>query len=635
MENSARHLAYYEFKNMKNGDSYVDASLFGAFPYGAEIIMILSAPRRESVFEAKLALTPDDGTETSYYAAEYFRTDRSNDEFRLKINTADLTDRAGKRSGLFFYRWETSVPSGTRFFGGERAKKLMEFSSAEDARRQLLVYSDELCTTDALLGGIVYQIFPDRFRRSGKCGFKENADCKNWNDVPSFPVFPGAPHPSNDFFGGDLYGVEEKLDYLSSLGVSAIYLNPVFESSSNHRYDTGDLLKVDLSLGGDAALRSLIRSAEEKGIKVIMDGVFNHVGADSVYFNRYGRYGEGGAFNSKESEYYRWFTFEEYPHKYKSWWGIDVLPKVNSDDETYRTFIKDSFLKKWSGYGVAGWRIDVADELSDQFLKFLRKSVKKYDPDAVLIGEVWEDASNKISYGKRREYLYGDELDGVMNYPLRDALVAYLLNGDCERLRNATEGLYRRYPKTASDTSFNLLGSHDTVRILTALGGEPGAGKTNGEKALMRLYAKERELAIKRLKAAYSTLCALPGVPVIYYGDEAGCEGYGDPFCRCAFPWGEENEDLVDHFRKEGEYRRKEPLFKKGLFEIVYLDSDVFVFLRIPEKEGEYALLTALNRSDRTVEVSTCATSVRIAPVSVMKRKIPLSDTVRPVRNYG
>lgn len=635
MGNQNGQLTYFELKKVWENGSYRDVSLFGSFSADEEVVFILYAPHRDSVSECGLAVTPDGECETIFFSAEFFGTDRSRDMFRTTLKMTELTKKIGKKTGLFFYRWEISCSSGTRFFGGEMPKKLMEYSSPEDARRQLLVYSQFPDSNPYLLGGIVYQIFPDRFRRSGRCGFKKGSVCKKWEDTPSFPLYPGAFHPNDDFFGGDLYGVEEKLDYLSSLGVTAIYMNPVFESASNHRYDTGDMLKVDRSLGGDDALRSLIESAKEKGIAVILDGVFNHVGSDSVYFNKNGRYGKGGAFNSKESEYYPWFVFEEYPQKYLSWWGIDVLPKVNCNDETYRTFIKDKFLNKWNGFGVAGWRIDVADELSDSFLAFLRENVKKNDADAVLIGEVWEDASNKISYGKRREFLYGDELDGVLNYPLREALIAYLLYGDTERLRDATEGLYRRYPKRASDLSFNLLGSHDTVRILTALGGEPGKEKTNDEKSRMRLTPEERELAKKRLKAAFSTVCALPGVPVIYYGDEAGCEGYGDPFCRGTYPWGKEDYDLIWFFRKEGEERRKEPLLEKGLFEIVYLDSDVFCFLRMPEKNGEYALLTVLNRSDKKREISFGEESFTVGPVSVIKKRIAVSDGLRMIDGHG
>ncbi|MBR3423884.1 MAG: glycoside hydrolase family 13 protein, partial [Clostridia bacterium] len=572
MEDRDSQVNFFEFKKIKTDDSYQDASLLGAFSSDAEVLFIFATPRRESIFDVKLAVTHDGGKYTSYYESSFAGIQRSRDMFHVTLKMSEITDKIGRSSGLFFYRWEASGPSGKRYFAGEWAKKLTEYSSLEDAKRQLLVYSANFNSPESFSGGIVYQIFPDRFCRSGKCGFKKGAVCKKWEDLPSFPPYPGAAHPCNDFFGGDLYGVIEKLDYFTSLGVTAIYLNPVFESVSNHRYDTGDMLKVDESLGGDEALRSLIVSAEEKGIKVFLDGVFNHVGADSVYFNKYGGYGQGGAFNSKDSEYFTWFCFEEYPEKYKSWWGIDILPKVNCDNETYRSFIKERFLEKWIGFGVAGWRIDVADELSDMFLSFLRENVKKNAPDAILIGEVWEDASNKISYDKRREFLYGNELDGVMNYPLRDALLSYMLNGDSERLRYATEGLYRRYPKRSSDVSFNILGSHDTVRILTALGGEPYAARTNEEKSTARLSEEERATAKKRLKALYSIVCALPGVPVIFYGDEAGREGYGDPFCRATFPWGKEDKDLISYFKKEGAERRKEPLLERGLFEIVYLD---------------------------------------------------------------
>ncbi len=635
MENRECQVEYYEFKRIKKGDSYNDASLFGAFPDDAEVTFILSAPRSDSVFEVKLAVAPDGGNETTFYGADFFEINGSRDMFRVTVKMDELIIKTGKGTGLFFCRWEVKSFSGTRYFGGELSKKLTEYPSPETARRQLLVFSRGFETPESFKGSVVYQIFPDRFRKSGKCGPKTGTVSKKWDDCPSFPEYPGAHHPNNDFFGGDILGIEEKLDYLSSLGVTVIYLNPIFESESNHRYDTGNMMKVDSSLGGDAAFRSLIAKAKGKGIKIILDGVFNHVGSDSVYFNRYGRYGEGGAYKSKESEYYPWFFFDEYPNSYRTWWGVEILPKVNCDELSYRDFIKDKFLKKWMDCGVSGWRIDVADELSDSFLSFLRENVKKSDPDAVLIGEVWEDASNKISYGNRREYLYGNELDGVMNYPLRDALISYMLSGNAERLRDATEGQYRRYPKQSSDVSFNILGSHDTVRILTAMGGEPCSDKTNDEKSKSRLSAMDRKLAKKKLMAAYSTICMLPGVPVIYYGDEAGCEGYGDPFCRGTFPWENEDGELLSFFREAGKERRKEPLLAKGLFEIVYLDSDVFAFLRTPENGEEYALLTVLNRSEKTVEISLNAGTFGIGPVSVLKKRITLSEAVLLTDLYG
>ncbi len=626
----------YETKKIGTESAYSDASLFGAFPSGTDIELVFTAPRREAFLEVGIVVKRDGKKETSYYSAYYSGTDKDMDRFTVRLNTSDiLIGESAVSVGLFFYCWKVITHTEARYFGGELSKKLTEYSTEDEASRQLLVYSSDFQTPEYLKGGIVYQIFPDRFRKSGKCVPKKGAIVKNWDDDPSYPAYPGAIVSNNDFFCGDLYGVAEKLDYLSTLGITAVYLNPIFESSSNHRYDTGDMMKVDSALGGDAGLVYLIENAEKKGIKIILDGVFNHTGSDSVYFNKFGRYGNDGAYNSKESEYFSWFCFDEYPDKYRSWWGIDILPKVNCDDETYRNFIEKQFLTKWMSLGVSGWRIDVADELTDSFLAFLRENVKNREKDAVLIGEVWEDASNKISYGERRAYLTGNELDGVMNYPLRNALIAYLLYADANRLRDATEGLYRRYPKPSSDVSFNVLGSHDTVRILTSLSGESDKLKTNGEKSGYRMSQETRALAIMRLKAAYSTVCALPGVPVIYYGDEVGVEGFGDPFCRGSFPWGKEDGELLEFYRKEGEERRKEPLLAKGLFEIVHLDGNVFAFVRTPVDGSGDALLTVLNRSGKTVEISFAGATFTVGPIGVIKRKINCSVVKKTMRDYG
>ncbi len=420
---------------------------------------------------------------------------------------------------------------------------------------------------------------------------------EDWDGgIPQFGEYPGAEVANNVFFGGNLRGITEKLDYIASLGVRTIYLSPVFESASNHKYDTGNYMKIDPMFGTDRDFEVLCREAKARGMGIILDGVFNHTGSDSVYFNREGHYRTVGAYQSKRSRYAPWFSFRSFPDDYECWWGVKTLPRVDSANPGYRRFICETVVPKWMKAGVSGWRLDVADELNEAFLDDFRKAVKERDPDSAVIGEVWEDASDKISYGRRRRYLTGRELDSVMNYPLRSAVIGYVMNGETGALRHATEGLYRRYPKAVSDNLLNFLGTHDTERILTVLGGEPTGNKTNAELAVLSMTPEEREAGKKKLCLAWGILVGLPGVPCVFYGDEAGLEGYRDPFCRRPFPWKRMDTDLLSWYRTTGAMRRDEAVFRDGLFRILSLTESEFLYLRSPANGQECSVLTAAAR---------------------------------------
>ena len=510
---------------------------------------------------------------------------------------AELSPEAGE--GLYYYHYAVQLGDGSCcVFGGERPTEL-EVLDNYCGERQLLLYRPDFVTSRRLTEGPVYHIFVDRFASSGKAGAKPGAMIDpDWDGgIPQFGEYPGAEVPNNVFFGGDLCGITEKLDYIASLGVKTIYLSPVFEAASNHKYDTGDYLKIDPMFGDDGDFETLCREAGARGMGILLDGVFNHTGSDSVYFNREGHYGSVGASPSEKSPYAPWYSFRSFPDDYECWWGVKTLPRVDSSHPGYRRFICRSVVGKWMKAGAVGWRLDVADELAEVFLDAFRKSVKREDPDAAVIGEVWEDASDKISYGRRRRYLTGRQLDSVMNYPLRAALIGYVLNGETEALRRATEGLYRRYPKAASDNLLNFLGTHDTERILTVLGGEPTGDKTNAELAVLKMTPEEREAGKKKLMFAWGILTGLPGVPCIFYGDEAGLEGYRDPFCRRPFPWKHIDRDLNAWYRKTGTMRRDEPAFRDGLFRILRLTEDAFVYLRIPADPSHGSVLVAASRT--------------------------------------
>ena len=447
----------------------------------------------------------------------------------------------------------------------------------------LTTYSNDYQTPEWYKGGVMYQIFPDRFCKVGSMPDINGRIERKWGEEPYFRPNEYGKVLNNDFFGGNLKGIQSKLPYLEKLGVSIIYLNPIFEAASNHRYDTSDYMHIDPVLGTEQDLQDLVKAAQEKGIRLILDGVFNHTGDDSVYFNKYGHYSSVGAYQSKSSPYYTWYSFQHYPYDYSSWWGIDILPEVNENSEDYQRFIfgEGGVLKKWLSFGIGGYRLDVADELPDFFLQKLRKSVKESDPNAIIIGEVWEDASNKVAYSKRREYLQGHELDSVMNYPLKESIIGYIQSGNAGNLLHTVRMLINHYPKQTLDCLMNILGTHDTARILTVLGGIYCHNKEEMSKPSAYLSPKAKENAIRKLKMAAILQYTLPGVPCLYYGDEHGLEGHIDPFCRRCFDWENLNEDLLTFYQKLGNIRKKyREIFKDGYFQELRVEDGLMMYKR-------------------------------------------------------
>ena len=477
--------------------------------------------------------------------------------------------------GLYFYWFN---------IGGCRAAmgrdRELEYSDNAPAY-QILVYSADFVTPEWFKGGIMYQIFPDRFFKSGECLAEHGKWLhQSWDEMPEFRPNDQGKVLNNDFFGGNFKGIIEKLDYLKSLRVTVIYLNPIFRAYSNHRYDTGDYMQVDPMLGSEEEFSALISECAKYGIKVILDGVFNHTGDDSRYFNKYGNYDELGAYQSRDSKYYAWYNFKHFPDRYDSWWGIDVLPAVNENCPSYIDFItgKDGVLRHWMKYSLGGFRLDVADELPDEFVGKIRSAIKSADKDAIVIGEVWEDASNKIAYSCRRKYFQGDELDSVMNYPLKDAIINFVVSGNTSLFRQTVNMLLDHYPKCVLDSLMNILGTHDTVRVLTALGGVCAYNKE--EMAAIKLTEEQRAAAKDKLKIASVLLYTIFGIPCIYYGDEIGMEGYSDPFCRMPFAWNRMDEELLLHYRKLGEVRSQYIVFKDGIYRELFHDDKCIAYER-------------------------------------------------------
>lgn len=474
------------------------------------------------------------------------------------------------------------------------------------ARWQLTVYEDT--PTPAWFGeGVTYQIFPDRFRRTsvpdvaGIVGRRWVHD--DWDDQPVFLPDENGQITNRDFFGGSLAGITEKLDYLKSLSVSTLYLNPIFEADSNHRYNTADYRAVDPMLGTEEDFRTLCREAHARGIRVILDGVFNHTGSNSRYFNANGFYPELGAAQSTDSPYFPWYSFHPWPTEYDAWWGIHTLPAVNEDAPDYRRFIisdEDSVVRRWLRLGADGWRLDVADELPDDFIAAIRTAIGQEKADAYLLGEVWEDGSNKIAYSRRRRYLLGRETHGLMNYPFRTALLAWLGGGDAAGFRDAMESIRENYPPAAFYGAMNFLGTHDTARILTLL----GADETPADKsarAAYRLSPAELERGRKKLRLAGMLLYGFPGSPTLYYGDEAGMQGFEDPLNRGTYPWGREDEGLLAFFRQLGQLRSARPSLRRGGIRYLYAQGGGLV---IERRCGGERTVTALNAGGQALTLT-------------------------------
>lgn len=489
------------------------------------------------------------------------------------------------RIGLYYYCFRL----GNEYLG---CGDLRQGTESDHPRCwQLTVFDENFSTPEWFKGGIMYQIFPDRFCKSGDIPIAENKIFRSdWGGTPRFRPNEYGKVLNNDFFGGNFNGVREKLGYLSGLGVTVIYFNPIFKAYSNHRYDTGDYMQIDPLLGTEEDFDALVAEAKEKGIRIVLDGVFNHTGDDSRYFNKYGRYDEVGAYQSTHSPYADWYCFREFPDRYESWWGIETLPAVNEASASYQEFIfgEKGVLKNWLRHGIGGYRLDVADELPAFFLKNLRKAVKEEDPEAVIIGEVWEDASEKIAYGERRTYLQGYELDSVMNYPLKDAIISYMLTENTNQLRNTIAMLIDNYPKKVLDCLMNILGTHDTPRILTVLGNQICTNKE--QMAITRMNEEQRSRAKKKLKIAAVLQFMLPGVPCIYYGDENAMEGYSDPFCRACFDWNHLDEDLGAFYRKLGDIRKNalSDVLRDGIYREVFADARCLVFERKSENRSAF-----------------------------------------------
>ena len=562
---------------------------YGAVPCGTAVSYTVRPLRREGWFRCVLVTQREFSGQTAELELPCTGQDGDRNRFSGIFSAPAEPELVWYWFRLFREDGSSILLDRSGYHGGENVQSW-----------QLTVYEES--STPAWFGcGVVYQIFPDRFCRlelpdpAGMVGSRTIHE--NWSDLPDWRPDAQGEVRNCDFFGGSLQGILSKLDDLADFGVTVLYLNPVFESASNHRYNTADYRAIDPMLGTEDDFHHLCQEAKRRGIRVILDGVFNHTGSQSRYFNADGFYSDTGAAQSPDSPYYHWYSFHPWPADYDAWWGIRTLPAVREDAPDYRDFIirgQDSVVRHWLRAGASGWRLDVADELPDDFIGEIRTAMEETAPDSFLLGEVWEDATTKIAYSMRRRYLLGQELHGVMNYPFRTALIAYLLGGDADEFRETLESLRENYPPHAFYSLMNFLSTHDTPRILTVLGADHVPGSKE-ERAVFRLSPARRQLGLKRLRLAALVLFTFPGAPTVYYGDEAGMEGWEDPFNRAGYPWGQEDSELKSFFSKLAHLRREQPALQTGQLHWRWTAGSLLVFAR--ELDGQL-LTTVVNAAD-------------------------------------
>ncbi len=584
-------------------------SPFGAVRAGQQVVFTLRVPHEFGCTTPYLVLRRDGGTPSLFalHPLESGEPDE-HDLFCLSL----VLDQAG----LYFYYFD--LYTGYRkLYRGALGEAYITTGTGEEY--QLTVYDAAFSTPDKLKGGVMYQIFPDRFceGRVKPMPFADRIYRENKSGEPYFwPTEQVDGYLTRDYFGGDFEGIRKKLPYLASMGVTVIYLNPIFEAHSNHRYNTANYLKADPLLGTNEEFAHLCDEAGRCGISIILDGVFSHTGSDSIYFNRECRYPVCGAYNSPDSPYRRWYDFSaSYPCGYRAWWGFDTLPEVNEHDESYREFIcgKGGVIDTWLSLGASGFRLDVADELPDDFIEAIRIAVKQHGQDKFLLGEVWEDATTKFSYGARRTYLLGKGLDAVMNYPFRNAILSFLRGGDARVCADAIIRICENYPGPALNTLMNFVSTHDTERAITALAGESCEGKDRYWQSRRRLTPEQYEHGRRLVCLAYAMLFTLPGIPSIYYGDEIGMQGYKDPFNRAYFEWGSTETRILATLRNLAALRQRCKAFASGRFTVSYAQDGVLCYERLSRRSQA---AVCINRTASDVQATLLGKDVVVAPYS-------------------
>ena len=559
----------------------------GAVNNSDEVLITIKIINEYNIYQLRLIIKDDLNQIHQTLKVENVKTEEQYNYYQARFKIEKI--------GLYWYFFEFDDYYGTHYIGSNSNLDGV-LTDYYPVSWQLLVHGSFTGSLNWYKGKIMYQIMVDRFFNVGGINKKENVFIhETWGGNPHYQK-TSKMFMNSDFFGGNLKGIIEKLDYLKSLNIGVLYLNPIFEAASNHKYDTGNYMKIDSMFGNEEDFVNLCNEAKKRNIYIILDGVFNHTGADSLYFNKYKNYHELGAYQSKASKYYNWYIFYDYPDEYKCWWGVKSLPSVNQHNPHYLIFITGKYgvIDKWLTLGAKGFRLDVVDELNDHFIDLIHKRIKDNDPENIVIGEVWEDASMKTSYNQRRHYFNGKQLDTVMNYPLKNAIIDYLKHGNLIGLVNQMRHLINNYPKHVIDTLMNHLGTHDTIRLLTNFADANFDHLSLDEQANYKMDFKNFQKAVLKLKMATAIQYTMPGIPSLYYGDETGMEGYKDPFCRKPMNWDSINQDIYEWYQKLGKIRN-ESVFIDGIYEEEIIDNKVFAFSR---NNSNIKIITIINNDD-------------------------------------
>ena len=566
---------------------------FGAVPAGQTVTWRLTVPERLGYVDPHLVLTKDREDPVHY---------RMNFDGQTPGVNHFVFQLAPTTSGLYFYHFDlyTDFRKIYRTANGEG-----ELTWVNGLDWQLTVYEPDFKTPDWIKDGTMYQIFPDRFYEGVPNKPLPFADRIYRPDKTGEPYFwpneQSEGYLNMDYYGGDFAGIQQKLPYLEELGVTCIYLSPIFEAHANHRYNTANYLKADPLLGTNEDFAALCAEAKKHGIRIILDGVFSHTGSDSLYFNREGRYGPGGAYRDRNSPYRSWYDFDSgYVGGYRSWWGFETLPEVEEEDPSYGNFVcgKGGVIDTWLGLGASGFRLDVADELPDEFIEKIRTAVKRVSPEKFLLGEVWEDATTKFGFDHRRTYLLGKGLDSVMNYPFKNSVLDFVKGKPAQQAANEILSICEHYPAPAINTALNFLSTHDTERALTVIADEPANGRGREWQSGRSVTGEAYEEGMLRLRMAYAIIYTLPGVPCLYYGDEIGMQGYRDPFNRAFFCWDSHEERLRPVLAQLAQLRHSCEAFRTGELRVLRAEDGILHYQRIGKTETAEIIV---NRSEHII----------------------------------
>lgn len=550
---------------------------FGTLRAGNSCVLHMNVPESSGATSVALVMENCDEQPCCEFTFEKERVSGAYTTWRCEFTMQER--------GLYFYWFRIGKRDGSFRLFRQGDQTNMEAGE----KWQLSIIPQDFTVPDYARGAVMYQIMPDRFFKVGECDLTDKL-CPFWvhenlSDTPQYTA-DAEGNWCNDFYGGNLQGIRAKLSYLHTLGVGVLYLNPIFMAYSNHRYDTADYKRIDPMLGTADDFAALCRDAHALEMRVILDGVFSHTGSNSVYFDAKGIFGHG-AVSDPNSPYRAWYRFRHYPDDYDAWWNMPTLPNIEELSESYVNYIiedDDSVLAHWLNLGADGFRLDVVDELPDEFVRKLKKRLRVLKPDALLLGEVWEDASNKRAYGVSRRYFVDGELDSVMNYPWRKGIVAFVRGeDDGSALGEGIMRLAENYPPEVLACVMNLLSTHDTMRILTVLGGEYHASKA--EWATARLSPEARALAVRRLHTAAFLQFMLPGMASIYYGDEVGMEGGADPFCRRYYPWSAGDESLRSFYAALCRVKNETQALKTGDVRVTEAGNGRLSFVRKTENQ--------------------------------------------------